>query len=316
MSAGKNFFIILFFVLTAVAVLTMEGKETNTGKDEFIEIKKDEFMDVSSDDFKPVNENRLQVENYSSFIKMIIENNILFLIAGVLSGFLAFILKLKRTRYLFLLSSLIFLGFYAGGCSCSVGAVMKFFYYLFYEHDKLIIASILILIPVLSTLLFGRVFCGYVCPLGALQEFTAVRDKLIKIGPRTENVFKILRIILIVVIILISIIKHELIYTKYFPFKAIFNINGSMIQIISAVLILVISLFVYRPFCRFLCPLAIILEIAGKFSLYKIKKDKLSCNTCNLCKKKCLMNAIDKNCNIDNGLCIRCGECLTCHKNK
>ncbi|MBN2547179.1 MAG: 4Fe-4S binding protein [Spirochaetes bacterium] len=318
MKIGNKILIVLFIILVIANIIYADtNKEIKTENiDEFIEIKNDEFKDISDDDFKTVTENSIQAEEKNSFIKMIVDNNIIILIIGIILGFLSFILKLKKIRYLFLLSSLIFLGFYIGGCNCSVGAVMKFFYYLIYEHDKLLITSLLILIPVVSTIFFGRIFCGYVCPIGALQEFAAIRDKLIKIDPKTEKVLKILRIFLIVFLIIISIIKHDLIYSKIFPFKTIFNLNGNLIQIIIAVLILIISMFVYRPFCRFLCPLAIVLETAGRFSIVKIKKDKLSCGTCNLCQKKCLMNSIDKNCSIDNGTCIRCGECTTCFKNK
>ena len=75
-----------------------------------------------------------------------------------------------------------------------------------------------------------------------------------------------------------------------------------------------ISIFIYRPFCRFLCPLSLAFEFTGKFSIYKLKKDKDFCGTCKSCEKKCPVNAIDSVKNVDNGSCIRCGECLDCIK--
>ena len=166
-----------------------------------------------------------------------------------------------------LLISLAFLGFYVGGCNCSVGAFMKFFYALFTDQKGILVFSMLIFVPIILTFFFGRIFCGYVCPIGALQEFVAIRDKIIKIDYKWEKILKNLRIVFFILIVVISLIKQEFIFSEISPFKTIFNVNGTIIQVISASLILLISLFIYRPFCRFLCPLSLALEVAGRFSI-------------------------------------------------
>jgi polyferredoxin len=277
----------------------------------------DDFKSIApSDEFAAV-ESQVKTEAVSynnNLLKIIIENNIHFLSLGILLGALAFFLKLKRARNVMLLASLVFFGFYAGGCNCSVGAFLKLFYNIFFDKTNLILLSLLIGIPILTTIFFGRIFCGYICPAGALQEFAAVRDRLIKIKPSVEKKLRYLRFVFFTLIILISILRNEFIFPHISPFKAIFNLSGNYIQIALALLILVLSLFIYRPFCRFLCPLSIVLELAGKFSIFKIEKDKIHCEKCKRCAAKCPVDAIDAAGNINNGLCIRCEECSSCIK--
>ena len=282
-----------------------------------ISFGEDEFKLISApDEFISINNNLVsneKVKTDMTLIKAFIDNNIIYLTAGILLAAAAFFLKLKRARYLIMLGSLIFFGFYIGGCSCSMGSFIKFFYNIIFDRTNLLVLSLLAFIPVASAFLFGRVFCGYICPIGILQEFVAVKDKLIKIKPAVEKKLKHLRIILFAFIIIISVIKNEFIFNQISPFKALFNLTGNYTQIALALLILALSLFIYRPFCRFGCPLSLALEFAGKFSVFKINKNKIFCQSCRRCENKCPVNAITDH-RIKNSKCIKCGECLSCIK--
>lgn len=75
------------------------------------------------------------------------------------------------------------------------------------------------------------------------------------------------------------------------------------------VLILLLSVFTYRPFCKYLCPLGAIYGIFNRFSLYRYEIDGEKCNKCGMCAKNCEMN-IKVYENPNSPECIRCGKCL------
>lgn len=285
-------------------------------------IASDEFFPVtdSNDKFVSIEQNNNMDNNndkLSVIDKIIIsakENNILYVIVGLILGTIFFFTKRIRIRYIFLIASAAFFGFYLGACNCSVGAFIKFFYAILFDWSILIGILLLILVPLIFTLFFGRIFCGYVCPFGALQELIVIRNRLFTINVGFEKKLRYLRIVFLILIIAFIIIRKEFFFHDISPFKAIFNIHGNIIQIILAGIILILSLFIYRPFCKFACPYSLVLELAGRFSIFKLKKENSHCDACRRCLKKCLMNAIDKDNIINYGICIRCGECLECIK--
>lgn len=68
------------------------------------------------------------------------------------------------------------------------------------------------------------------------------------------------------------------------------------------------SMMIYRPFCRYICPLGAFYSFFNKISFYKMKVDKNKCIDCNICTKTCKLNIkVQEN---PNSLeCIRCGDC-------
>lgn len=72
--------------------------------------------------------------------------------------------------------------------------------------------------------------------------------------------------------------------------------------------ILLSCIFVYRPFCKYLCPLGALYALFNKFSFYQLAIDKTKCTNCKLCVKNCKMN-VEVTKDINSKECIRCGEC-------
>lgn len=70
-----------------------------------------------------------------------------------------------------------------------------------------------------------------------------------------------------------------------------------------------LSVKVYRPFCRYICPLGAIYGLFNKFSLYRYEIDESKCNKCGLCHKKCDMD-VEVYKNPNSAECIRCGKCM------
>ena len=76
-------------------------------------------------------------------------------------------------------------------------------------------------------------------------------------------------------------------------------------------LVVLAALAVFRPFCRYLCPLGAIYAPFNRVALYRLRLDKESCVSCGACAAACPMEA-DPARDPDSGECIRCGRCTQC----
>jgi polyferredoxin len=93
------------------------------------------------------------------------------------------------------------------------------------------------------------------------------------------------------------------------PFKAVFEFGGNPLNWIMTGVFIFLSLFVYRPFCRYFCPYGAIMALISKISFIKLRKDDY-CISCRICERECQMDAMDKNAKT-NAECILCGDCCT-----
>ena len=73
--------------------------------------------------------------------------------------------------------------------------------------------------------------------------------------------------------------------------------------------IVTLSVFFYRPFCKWICPLGAIYALFNKFSIYRLHLDKDKCNGCGACSKVCKMD-VDVIKSPNSPECIRCGDCV------
>ena len=73
--------------------------------------------------------------------------------------------------------------------------------------------------------------------------------------------------------------------------------------------VIVLSILVYRPFCRYLCPLGAVYEMIQPISLYRYSVDKAACTDCGACVKACKLG-IDVHLTPNSPDCIRCGDCI------
>lgn len=321
----------MIFLLLIINLSSIFSNDFDVSDDEFIKLSADgtvdEFSDDEFNDFQEIE--KLEDTSAPAIVdsgkrtfftklkKAADGGNVLLTLILIIIGFISFYYKVKWIRYLTLLFSMTYLGFFIGGCPCSVGEFMKLFYIAVFRRAYILVPLLLTVVPLALTLIFGRIFCGYVCIIGAVQEFLARKGTLFEISYKTENKLKHVReIVFILFIIIIFIDNNKYNFCTFEPFKAVFTIGGPLLQVILAVIFLILSLFIYRPFCRYFCPYSLVLEFAGKISIYKLKKDPDHCTTCTACQSKCPMSAIDKDNNVDNGMCIRCTECLDCHKLK
>lgn len=212
-------------------------------------------------------------------------------------------------------------------------------WYDFIPHFFVIVALMFI---------FARVFCGWVCPLGSIQDFLGILRKWLglenwTISKRAMDVLKVLRIVWIVILFIMAIAiavpfiglmayRNELflIACQTCPARNIFPlISGNMptwfpftdplLAVISLIgifflILLALGFFGKRIWCRF-CPNGIIQGWFNRGGMFTKEKDVRKCTRCGICKRVCPMDneyvydeKVKKNVNNQN--CINCFSCV------
>jgi polyferredoxin len=206
-----------------------------------------------------------------------------------------FVLKRRKRREIFLLTlfSMIYFGFWRNGCVCSVGSVQNIMAGI---CDPAYGVPLTVLIffaaPLIFALLFGRVFCAAVCPLGAIQEAVAIKP--IKVPLAVEKVLSVFPYIYLGLAMLSVAMGAGFIICQYDPFVGFFRMGASFSMLIFGGLMLVLGIFVARPYCRFLCPYGVLLNWASKLSRRHATITPSDCIQCHLCADSCPYNAINE----------------------
>lgn len=205
-----------------------------------------------------------------------------------------FVFKSRSRRGLFLLSifSIAFFGFYRKGCICPVGSTQNVMAATFIPEVgvSVIVVSFFVL-PLLFSLFFGRVFCASVCPLGAMQELVAIAP--IRISPAIERVLGLGKYLYLGLATLGVATGSGFLICRYDPFVGIWRMGHSFNMLLAGGAILLLGVFVARPYCRFLCPYGVLLGWMSKFSKWHLDIPPSPCVSCRLCEDSCPYNAID-----------------------
>ena len=185
-------------------------------------------------------------------------------------------------------------------------------------------------IILLFGMFLGRVICGFLCPFGLIQELLhKVPVKKLKKNKITQKLtwikYVILGIFVVVIPLFFGLRKQPLpAFCKYIcpagtlegalmlmihPDNAdLRSLTGGIFYWKLAVLIaMVIScVFIFRAFCRFICPLGAIYSLFSKIALLGVRVDMNKCNNCGACVKTCQMDIK----RVGDRECIQCGECI------
>jgi ferredoxin len=187
--------------------------------------------------------------------------------------------------------SLAYFGFYRQGCICSVGSVQNISLALFNQAYTIPLTALLFfIIPLVFALLYGRVFCAGVCPLGAIQELTGFAP--VKLPKTLEVILASVPFVYLALAVIFSATNSTFLICRYDPFIGIFRLDAPYTMIIFGALLLLAGIFVNRPYCRFLCPYGVLLNVFSRFAGKHLTITPAECTNCRLCEESCPYGAI------------------------
>ncbi|MHC4816668.1 MAG: 4Fe-4S binding protein [Planctomycetota bacterium] len=169
-----------------------------------------------------------------------------------------------------------------------------------------------------TTLLLRRAFCGYVCPIGTISEWTRdVGARLglpaARVGERADAVASLLKYGVLALILVLTWRAEELIFRGFDPCYALIGRHGEDITLWTYVVagaVLLASLMVSLPFCRWLCPLAAVLNPFSRVGLGRVVRDTGTCQECGKCAQVCPMQIPVHR--LEEVSAARCTSCLEC----
>ena len=165
-------------------------------------------------------------------------------------------------------------------------------------------AAGLLLLLILS-LVFGRIFCGHICPAGAIQELASLVP-LPKVGQNWKQISGGIRAV-VFVIVLAAAFGWSVGIVDYFGLKEFFSLDVTSVLFYVFLGVLLLSTVVYRPFCRFICPYGLLLSLTAAVSAFKFRRtDK--CIECGLCERACPTN--EAKVGDRKSECYMCGRCV------
>lgn len=181
-------------------------------------------------------------------------------------------------------------------------------------------------------ILFGRLICGFLCPFGFIQELLhKIPLPKIQVPKPIDNILRYLKYLILIFFVILGpllLTNRFGIGSPYFcklicpagtlegGLPLIFtnpvlkNTIGNLFFWKLSILILLIlaSLFIYRPFCKYICPLGAIYALFSRFSFYRLQIDQDKCTHCGACSHLCKMNAQPQE-QKNMSECILCGQC-------
>lgn len=175
--------------------------------------------------------------------------------------------------------------------------------------------------------ILGRIVCAFLCPFGFLQDLLHKIPFFKKIKSfKGDRVLRWLKygVLVVMVIVLPICIKLTPFFCKYLCPSG--TVSGLLLmladnslteqigriftwKVIVLISVVVASIIISRPFCKYLCPLGAFYGLFNRVALVQMKVDEHKCTNCGLCKKACIMD-INPVKDIKSVECIRCGNCI------
>lgn len=180
--------------------------------------------------------------------------------------------------------------------------------------------------------LVGRLVCGWLCPFGLIQDllYKIPFPKKIKTFCGDKLLRKLKYVILLVFVILLPLFLVDIMGQGAPYFCKLLCPVGTLEGGIPLVLMnksmqsalgwlyawknvllavtIILSMIIYRPFCKYICPLGAIYSVFNPISMFQYRVDKQKCTHCGACARTCKMQ-VNPEQNVNHPECIRCGQC-------
>jgi polyferredoxin len=235
--------------------------------------------------------------------------DLLLLVAFLALAFVSFRRKSVPLKYVTLVAAVGYMGF----TKSSLMSITDVFRLV--DRDLPVFRSSLVWygfagVTVLSTVLWGRFYCGRVCAFGAL---TQLMDAVLPVRWRIEVPKSIearaswIKFGLLAIVLTYYVATRNVLVYQYVEPFWMFTLVGTTPMWIGLGVLLIATVFVRNLYCRFLCPLGATLGVLSTLTVFRIKRWS-ECSTCRLCQKTCEWGAIQGP-KILVTECVRCDDC-------
>jgi len=163
---------------------------------------------------------------------------------------------------------------------------------------------------IVSTVLWGRLYCGRICAFGALTQLmdTAVpRTLRVEVPVWLDQRAAWIKYGLLAAVLAYFVATRDVSIYRYVEPFWMFGLFGTTPMWIGLGVLLLATVFVRNLYCRFFCPVGALLGVISKLTVFKIKR-WAECNTCKICEKTCEWGAI-RGPRIIERECVRCDDC-------
>lgn len=238
--------------------------------------------------------------------------------------------RFHQLRWAYLAFTLVYIGWYAQGqlSVVNIYPIIQSFFTGFrietYLNDPVLF--ILWSYVFVSLFIVGRgLFCGWLCPFGALQEMAGwlakkLNIKQIKIKEPVHEKLAWVKYAILIGLVAVSLYSVETaeVWSEVEPFKTSITLHfiRSWPFVVYSVILLGLGLFIHKFYCRYVCPLGAGLAILGWFHKVEWLTRRQECGSpCALCYHKCEIKAIKTTGKVDYNECIQCLECIVYYDN-
>jgi hypothetical protein len=180
-------------------------------------------------------------------------------------------------------------------------------------------AVVLMVVAFALAIIAGPLFCGWICPLGSFQEWLGKVGKKLTgnkfnnfMPARIDRYLRFLRYGVLVLVLVATGISAKLVFSDYDPYHALFRFYSGEVATGAFIVlgaVIVGSLFVERPFCKYACPYGALLGLFNLISVFPLRRNESRCISCKACDRSCPMNI-----KVSTTQIVRDHQCISCLK--
>ncbi len=183
-------------------------------------------------------------------------------------------------------------------------------------------SMVLMYIVFASALFMGPLFCGWICPMGTFQEWIGWLGKRIFkkkynrfIPYKVDKYLRWLRYGILARVIYMTAESGTLLFQDIDPYYALFQFWTGEVAVTSFIalgIVIILSFFTERPFCKYVCPYGAVLGVFNFFRVIPLRRNPETCIDCGACDRVCPVNIpVSKILIVRDHQCISCYECTS-----